>query len=359
MNRFTIGIEEEFQIVDRETLQLSPSVSRILPEVQLKPGGFVKAESHCCMIETASGVCRDIKEAGEAVRRLRKSLSEIAEKHNLKLASSGTHPFSSWMNQPVFDNPLFKDMEEKHQEIVRSNLTFGMHVHIGISDREAALQIVNSLRNYLPLLLALSANSPFFLGRNTGYKSYRSIVYNRLPRNGIPEYYESYAQYKEYLSLLEKTRCLPIPGKIWWDARVHPFYETVEVRICDAQTKPEETIAIAALIQALICYLYGEFTKGSKFNNIPTPLIKENRWRAARYGLEGKMADFENKRETGFQDVILELLEILKPISNEMDSSDEFDCLEKMVNQKTGATRQLDIYSKTGDFKKVVESCLI
>lgn len=364
-NTFTIGIEEELQVIDPHTLGLSPNAHLILPEAKLIHGDSVKYEGHLCMAEICSGVCRDIRHAGERVRELRKSISQIAAGRDLLIASAGTHPFSSWEDQPITDDPFFRGMEEEFQDVARSSLTFGLHVHIGVTDREAALQVINGLRPFLPMFLALCGNSPFFGGRDTGYESYRSIVYNRLPRSGIPEYFEDYRAYEEYLDTLKETGCLPFPGKIWWDARIHPFYETVEIRICDAQTDTEDTLILAAAIQALVKTLYDAYLKGEKFNNIPTYLIRENRWRAGRYGLEGNVADFENRREIPCREAVMEML---KYISRAADELGTVDLIEKMMNMmeekeenrwRTGAEKQREIYWNTGDFKDLVKACAL
>ena len=367
-NNFTVGIEEELQIILSDTLGLSPHVHLILPEAKLLYGDSVKSEGHACMVEICTGVCSNVQQAGQRLRDLRKAISQIAAKHNLLIASAGTHPFSSWKDQPVTDDPFFKGMEEEFQDVVRSSLTFGLHVHVGITDRESALQVLNRLRPHLPLLLAISANSPFYEGRDTGYKSYRSIVYNRLPRSGIPDYFEDYRAYEKYLDTLRKTGCLPYPGKLWWDARVHPFYETVEVRICDAQTEVEDSIRLAVIIQALVKTLYDEYERGVKFDPIPSSLIKENRWRAGRYGLDCKMADFGKLREIPCREAVELLMGYIKPAADELGTGEEVEEMRELIQRenrneenmiwRSGADRQLEIYGKTENLQNVVKECI-
>lgn len=356
---FTIGIEEEFQIINPGTRELCSRVHSILDEGKLTMGTGLKEESHLSIIETAGGVCGNIKEAEERVARYRGSLVELAKKNGLEIASAGTHPFSDWINQPVSADPLFKDMMDEFGDIARSALVFGLHVHIGIIDREGALQMINGIRPYLPLLLALSANSPFHRGRDTGYKSYRAVVYTRTPRSGIPGYFRNRGEYDELIKILSETGCLAFPGKIWWDARIHPFYSTVEIRICDAQTRSEDTTAMAALIQALAAKLFREYKQGTQFPNIKTAYIEENRWRAARFGIHGKMADFDNKKEISTVETIKNLLGYIEKEAEKLGSTDKLTRIETILKEGTGADGQLRIYSETRDMGKVVEETLV
>lgn len=368
-NNFTLGIEEELQILDPETLGLSPHASLILPEANLLHGDSVKPEGHSCMIEICTGVCSDVYRVGQRLLELRKSISQIAAKRNLKLSSAGTHPFSSWKDQFITDNLFFKGMEKEFQDVARSSLTFGLHVHTGITHRETALQALNGLRTHLPLLLALSVNSPFYEGRDTGCKSFRSIIYNRLPRSGIPDYFENLQAYEEYLDTLRKTGCLPYPGKLWWDARIHPFYETLEVRICDAQTEIEDSVRLAVIIQALVKTLCDDYTNGAKFDPIPTSLIGENRWRAGRYGLECNLVDFANLKEIPCREAAGLLMEYIKPAAEELGTGEEIEKMRELMRSdngteektvwRTGADRQSEVYGKAENLRNVVEECIL
>jgi len=361
MNKqFTVGIEEEFQIIDPTTRELCPRVDDILREGSLLSGPSIKSECHSSMVEISSGICPGIPDVRMKIMRLRKTVSDIAEKHGIRLAAAGTHPFSKWEEQHIQKAPLFEAMQGTFKDLIRSNLVFGLHVHIGIEDRETAIQAINRLRPHLPLLLALSVNSPFWRGRDAGYKSYRSVLYGRFPRTGIPDYFDSYPDYKEYINILTRTGCLPFPGKIWWDARIHPFYETVEIRICDMPTGIEETISFAALIQALVAQICRDYREGIESVKISTSLIDENRWRAARYGIQGKMVDFESQTEIECREATLRLLEYVSGEARELGTSGELEFIQKeIIDGETGADRQLGIFQNSEDLQAVVDDMII
>jgi len=318
-------------------------------------GSSVKPEFHSSMLETVSGICRNTGEVRKKITRSRKTLSNFIKKNGMNLASAGTHPFSQWENQYTYPSTHFRNMENEFRDIALSALTFSLHIHIGISDREIALQIINGLRPYLPTILALSANSPFWRGRDTGYMSFRSVVYPRFPRSGIPRYFPSYNQYKEYIDTLKKTYCIKSPGEIWWDARIHPFYETIEIRICDAQTGADETLALSALVQSLSYRLYLDYRSGIKFTDIDSSLIAENRWRAGRWGLNCKIVDFDKKEEIPCRDYIKWILDYISDVPDRLNCSEDIEYIRKMLKEGTGALRQLRIFRKSGDLRNVVD----
>jgi carboxylate-amine ligase len=352
---FTLGIEEEFQTIDPHTRELRSHMSRIVDEGQVKLQEQVKAEMHQAVVEVGTVICKNIQEAREDVINLRRYVIEIADRVGLKIVSAGTHPFSHWADQPITPNPRYDQIIEELQEAARSNLIFGLHVHVGIPSREVGVHIMNVARYFLPHVFALSTNSPFWEGRNTGYKSFRTKVFDKFPRTGLPEHFNSAEDYDSFLQLLIKTGCIDNGKKIWWDLRLHPFFDTVEFRICDAQLRVDETIALAAVMQAIVVKLYKLMSSNLSFRMYRRPLINENKWRAARYGIDGKLIDFGKQIELPARDLIKELLEFIDDVVDELGSRKEVEYIYKMLEKGTGADRQLEVYNKTKDYKSVVD----
>src|SRR5687768_2024163 len=253
---FTLGVEEEYMVVDPETRELKSHEQKIVHEGQRVIKDKVKAEMHEAVVEVGTDICVDVHEAYNDVGLLRKTISGIAGNLGLWVGASGTHPFSHWESQLITDHVRYNQIVNELQEAARSNLIFGLHVHVGMENRDMAIHIANSARYFLPHIYALSTNSPFWEGRKTGYKSFRSKVFDKFPRTGIPDYFESIEAYDRYVRLLIKTNCIDNAKKIWWDIRVHPFFNTVEFRICDVPMTVQETITIAALFQAVCARIY-------------------------------------------------------------------------------------------------------
>ncbi|MEP7265359.1 MAG: carboxylate-amine ligase [Bacteroidota bacterium] len=355
MNMFTIGIEEEFQIVDPETRELRSHMHEIVEGGKTILKEQVKAEMHQSVVEVGTNICQDVAEARKEVTYLRKVICDIAGKQGLVVASAGTHPFSRWQDQQITDHPRYHQIVKELQDTARGNLIFGLHVHVGIPNREIGLAIMNQARYFLPHIFALSANSPFWLGRETGFKAYRTKVFDKFPRTGIPEYFGSVAEYDSYINLLIKTNCIDNGKKIWWDLRLHPFFETIEYRICDVPMRIDETIALAALMQAVTAKIYKLMQANLSFRNYSRALINENKWRAARYGIDGKLIDFGKQEEVSTKDLIYELLDFVDDVVDDLGSRHELRYIEKMMENGTGADRQLAVYHKTNDLKAVVD----
>ncbi|WP_366938677.1 carboxylate-amine ligase [uncultured Eudoraea sp.] len=274
---FTLGIEEEYQVIDPESRELISHDQQIVLEAEKQLSEQVKAEMHQAVVEVGTNICRDIKEAHAELTHLRRSISEIANGLGFKIGAAGTHPFSEWEKQHITPNPRYDEIIMELQDTARSNLIFGLHVHVGIADKALALHLTNSMRYFLPHLYALSTNSPFWEGRNTGFKSYRSKVFDKFPRTGIPGAFNSLSEYESYVNLLVKTKCIDNPKKIWWDIRIHPFFPTLEVRICDVPLTIEETITITAVIQALVAKLHKLKSQNLNFILYHRALINENK----------------------------------------------------------------------------------
>jgi carboxylate-amine ligase len=352
---FTLGIEEEFQIIDPETRELRSHIQQILADGKMISKGHVKSKMHQSVVELGTEVCDDIACARQQVVQLRSELATLAAHDGLKIASAGTHPFSHWMNQLITADERYEAIVKDMQQIARVNLIFGLHVHVGIPDREEAIDIMNQARYFLPHLYALSVNSPFWLGENTGLKAYRQMISERFPRTGIPDAFESLSDYEDYLKLLVSTNCIDNANKIWWDIRLHPFFNTIEFRICDAQSRVDDTIALAALMQAIVVKLHKLRRQNVTFRSYPCRLLDENRWRAARYGLDGKLIDFVRKCEMEERELLHEMLEFIAAEVEELGTQAEMAHIERIMREGTGADRQLVVWECTHDMKAVVD----
>ena len=353
---FTLGIEEEYQTVDPVTRDLRSHIAtEMLAKGKLRLEERVKAEMHQSVIEVGTRICHNIGEAREDIYDLRRNMIRLAEEHGLVLVAGATHPFADWRSQEIYPDPRYAKVVEDLQLVARSNLIFGLHVHVGIEDREAAIRIMNSLRYFLPHILALSTNSPFWLGMETGYKSYRAKVFENFPRTNLPDTFNSYSEFESYVNLLIKTNSIDNAKKIWWDVRPHPFFNTVEVRVCDIPLRAEETVAIAALIQATAAKLWQLHERNLDFRQYSRALLMENKFRAVRYGLEGKLIDFGKQQEVPEHELILEYLAFIDDVLDELQCRDAIGYIHTMLKQGSGADRQLKVFRETGDLKAVVD----
>jgi len=354
-NQFTLGIEEEFQIVDPQSRELRSRVSEILDEGKTLLGEQLKPEMIQSMIEVGTGICKDIKEARTDITNLRGIVAGLARKQGLEIVAAGTHPFSHWQDQKIFDNDRYNLIVEENQIIARSLLTFGLHVHVGIADPDRAIDIMNAVRYMLPHMLALSTSSPFWVGKQTGLRSYRSEVFTRMPRTGIPDHFESDSAFQRYVQLLIRTGCIDDAKKIYWDVRPHPFFPTLEFRICDIPTRVDDTIAIAALFQALVAKVDRLLDQNLTSRLHHKMLIEENKWRAVRYGLDGKMIDFGKGKEVSIRDLVRELLHFVDKVVDDLGSRKEIEHIHTILERGTSADEQLRIWRETGDIKSVVD----
>lgn len=353
---FTLGIEEEFQTIDPVTRDLRSHINtEIIAKGKLRLQERVKPEMHQSVVEVGTGICKNIKEAKEEVFELRRNMVQLAAENGLRLAAAGTHPFADWYSQAIFPDKRYQVIVEDMQQVARANLIFGLHVHIGIEDREATIHLMNAARYFLPHILALSVNSPFWMGRNTGLMSYRCKVFDKFPRTNIPDYFQSYGEYESFVNLLIKTNCIDNAKKIWWDIRPHPFFGTLEFRVCDIPMRADETVALAALMQAIIVKLYKLYAANMGFRLYRRALIMENKWRASRYGLTGKLIDFGKQQEVPTRDLIHELLAFVDDVVDELDSREELNYIHKILEMGTGAERQLRVWEQTKDLKAVVD----
>ena len=358
-DQFTLGIEEEFQIVEPVSGALRSRVNEFFEEGQLLLGEQIKPEMIQSMVEVGTGVCRNIQEARTDISKLRGVISALARKKDLAIVAASTHPFSHWKDQTIHDDPRYTVLVEEIQMVARSLLIFGLHVHVGMADRDRAIHIMNAARYFLPHVLALTTSSPFWLGFNTGLKSYRSEVFKKFPRTDIPDYFDSYQSFQRYVDLLVRTGCIDNGKKIWWDVRPHPFFPTLEFRVCDIPTRVDDTIAIAALFQAIVAKLNSLIDRNLGFRLYHRRLIQENKWRAVRWGLDGKLLDLGKQKEVPCRDLIRELLDFVDDVLDDLGSRHEVEHIHTILERGTSADAQLRVFEETGSHEAIVQWLMV
>jgi len=350
----TIGVEEEYQIIDAAG-ELHSHIDTLLAAAAPRLGDKVKREMMQSVVEVGTTICEDVEEARDQLAEMRQTLGELLKPEGLRIACAGTHPFSRWNEQQITDNERYKMLEEELQDVVRSLVIFGLHVHVAIPNPELRIEVLNEARYFLPHLLALSTSSPFWMGRNTGLKSYRSVIWSNFPRTGIPPDITSYDEYQNYVELLVKTGSIDNGKKIWWDLRAHPSFPTLEFRVCDMPTRLEETICLAALMQAICAKLLKLRAGNLGFRKYMPALIAENKWRAIRYGIDGSLIDFGKQAEVPMRDLALELVEFIDDVVDELGSRKAVEYVHTILAEGTSADRQLKVLHNGGDTRAVVE----
>lgn len=352
---FTIGIEEEFQLVDRQTGQLSPGIHTLLEKGQSIFGEQIKAEMLQPTVELISDIMPDIPTARDEMRRSRAKLARFLREENLALVSAGTHPTALWQDASRSQFERYKELEEEFQDVARAILIFGLHVHVDTGNQVNAVALMNQVRTWLPHLLAISSNSPFWTGRNTGLKSYRSVVWKPFPRSGVPEVFPAWSDFDNYVQTLVKTNCIDNGKKIWWDIRPHPFFNTIEFRICDMPATIDDTIALAALCQALVAKLTWLNRKNLWVPILSNHFIEENKWRAMRFGLDAEVIEFVQGRRGSMRESIMELLDFVDDVVDDLGSRLEMNYLLTLLEDSrgTGADRQLAVFQETGSMDAV------
>jgi glutamate---cysteine ligase / carboxylate-amine ligase len=355
----TIGIEEEYQIVDPQTRELRSHITQLLEEGRLVLKEQVKPELHQSIVEIGTNVCQTPGEARAELVRLRRTIMELAGKSGLKIAAAGTHPFSSWMTQEITPLERYMETQKDMQVLAQQLLIFGTHVHVGIEDREFLVDAMNVSRYMLPHVLALSTSSPFWMGRETGLKSYRSVIFRNFPRTGIPRTFHSWADLSYLLDTLVRTNTVPDSTKIWWDARPNGKYPTLEFRICDVCTRVDEAVCVAAILQAIVAKVWKLRRDNLTFRVYPHDLIEENKWRAVRHGLDGKLIDFGKQEELPARTLIRELIEwFIADVVDELGTRKEVEYAFHILEEGTSADRQLATYHRTGDLHDVVDQLI-
>lgn len=352
----SIGIEEEYQIIDPETRELRSYITEMLAEGKMVMAEQIKAELHQSIVEVGTKVCRTPAEAREELVRLRRGVMELAAKKGLKIVAAGAHPFSHWLEQEITPFDRYAGVKQDMQMLAQQLLIFGTHVHIGIEDPEFLIDAMNMVRYMLPHVLCLSTSSPFWVGQDTGLKSYRSIIFRNFPRTGIPPVLNSHGEFVQLREMLVRTGCIPDGTKIWWDARPNQNYPTLEFRICDVCTRVDEAISIAAIFQALIYKAWKLRRDNMTFRVYPTPLIDENKWRAVRYGLDGKLIDWGKQTELPARELIREMIDwFIGDVVDELGSRREVEYAYRILEEGTSADRQLATFQRTGSLQAVVD----
>jgi len=351
----TLGIEEEYQIIDPRSRELTSYVQEMLEEGRVLLKDQIKPEFMQSQVEVGSSVCHNIGEVRSELQRLRGSILELAHRNDLTVAAASTHPFSMWEQQKVTVHDRYTKHEEALRDVARRLLIFGMHIHVGIEDKELMVDVMNQAKYFLPHLLALSTSSPFWHGRDTGMKSYRSIVFENMPRTGPPPEFNSYAEYQRTVDVLVKTGCIEEPTMIWWDIRPHPQFPTLEFRHSDICTRIDEACCITALVVSLVAKLMQLRQNNQSWRRYRYELIRENKWRAVRWGLDGDLIDFGKAESIPTRQLIVELIDLVEDVADQLGVLDEVMYAHTILDGGTSADRQLAKYAETGDFKDVVD----
>ncbi|MEE8524993.1 MAG: carboxylate-amine ligase [Thermoanaerobaculia bacterium] len=354
----TLGIEEEYQIVDPETRELAPMSEKLIERGEEILPDQIKPELMRSQVEIGTKPCRDITEARGEVVRLRSAVARLAREQGLEMVAASTHPLSSWSNQELTSAARYEKLASDLKDVARRLLIFGMHVHIGIEDPELRIDILNQARYFIPHILALSTSSPFWAGRDTGLKSYRSVIFENMPRSGIPPTFSAYTEYQGFIDTLIATGCIDEPTKIWWDIRPHPKFPTLEFRMSDVCTRIDEVLCIAAIIQALVAKLIQLRQDNRSWRHYRHHLITENKWRAVRYGLDGKLIDFGTRAEVPMRLLALEILELIDDVVDDLGSRQEIEYVHQILRDGSSADRQLRTFRKTGDLHSVVDQLI-
>jgi carboxylate-amine ligase len=355
---FTLGIEEEFQVVDPETRALKSHISQMFAAGEAKMPEQIQRELHQSVIEIGSRVCRNIQDVRREVTETRTTLCRIAREHGLRIGAAGTHPFTHWEEVATTESERYSRLLDDLQVVARANVIFGLHVHVGVADRETLIQVFNMARYFVPHIMALAVNSPFWCGHETGWKSYRTKVFEKFPRTGIPEAFQSFSEYTELIQDLIRTNSILDGKMIWWDIRPHWRYPTIEFRCCDVPMRVDETVALAALCQALVAKLYRLHQRNLSFRLHRRSLIQENKWRAARWGVEGRLIDLGKMTEVETPALMEELLDFVDEVVDELGVRHEIDHIREIVARGPGADRQLAVWKETKDLKKVMDYIL-
>jgi carboxylate-amine ligase len=353
---FTLGVEEEYMVIDPKTYDLRSHINlELLSKGQILLHEQIKPEMHGSMLEIGTNVCNNIQQVRQEVTEIRSIVAHLAKQNGLAIGAASTHPFAKWQDQEIFPDDRYSVLVRDMQLLARSLLIFGMHVHIGIEDRETQVHIMNDIRYFLPHILALTTNSPFWAGIDTGLKSYRSKIFEQFPRTNLPDAFKGWSEYEQYVDLLVQTNCIDNAKKIWWDVRPHPNFPTLEVRICDIPLTIDETVAIAALCQALAAKLFSLYRRNLRFRTYRRSLLMENKWRAVRYGIDGKLIDFGKQKEVSCRSLVHELLSFVDDVVDDIGVRDELETIYEILENGTGADRQLRVYQETKSLEAVME----
>jgi carboxylate-amine ligase len=348
---YTIGIEEELMIVHEQSFDLVNAIESLLQDAS---HGEIKPELMESVLEIATKPCANTAEAGVQLRSLRRQVRETAAGRGLAIGSAGTHPFAMWEDQRIVARPRYRDLISALRFVARQELIFGMHVHVGIDDPDKAIHVANGMRVHVAVLLALSANSPFWRADATGLLSTRTPIFRAFPRVGIPPHYRDWADYQREIGFMIDSGVMEDYTYLWYDVRPHPNFGTVEVRACDSQTRVEHTLALAALIQAMVKELAEHYDSGQPLADYPWQMLDENKWLAARHGLEGELVDLPSADRVATKDLARRLLDRLRGHAEDLGSAGDLDGIEDLLARGNGASRQIVVYEANHDLREVM-----
>jgi glutamate---cysteine ligase / carboxylate-amine ligase len=348
---YTIGIEEELMILDADTLELVNAIESMLEPATI---GEIKPELMESVLEISTDPCRDIAEASEQLRTLRRQVSDTASGRGLAIGSAGTHPFAMWEDQRIVARPRYRDIISALRFVARQELIFGMHVHVGLDDPDKAVHVANGMRVHLPVLLALSANSPFWRADTTGLASTRTPIFRAFPRVGIPPTYKDWADYERRMEFMIAAGVIEDYTYLWHDVRPHPDFGTVEIRVMDSQTHIEHSLGLAALVQTLVRELSEHFDSGGQLASYPFEMLDENKWLAARNGLEGELVDLPSSERVATRQLVRRLLNRMREHATDLGSLSELEAIEDMLDRGNGAARQVVVYEANHDLHEVM-----
>jgi glutamate---cysteine ligase / carboxylate-amine ligase len=349
---YTIGIEEELMILDADSLELVNAIESMLEPAP--PVGEIKPELMESVLEVSTDPCRNTVEAGEQLRALRAQVRETAARKNMTIGSAGTHPFAMWEDQRIVARPRYRDLVSALRFVARQELIFGMHVHVAVDDPEKAIHVANGMRVHIPILLGLSANSPFWRGDATGLASTRTPIFRAFPRVGIPPTYKDWEDYEQRIEFMVHSRVIEDYTYLWHDVRPHPIFGTVEIRVMDSQTHVEHTLGLAALVQGLVRELCEHFDAGKQLSRYPFEMLDENKWLAARHGLDGELVDLPQWDRVPARDLARRLLDRMREHCQDLGSLAELEAVEDLLDRGNGAARQVVVYEANHDLREVV-----
>jgi carboxylate-amine ligase len=352
---YTLGVEEELMIVDAETLDLTNSIEALLADVgEVQTSGEVKPELMESVCEISTLPCADAEEAGRQLVELRREVGSAAARCGWKIGAAGTHPFAMWEDQRIVSRPRYRDLIAGLQFVARQELIFGIHVHVAVDDPDKAIHVTNGIRVHLPLLLALSANSPFWRAQSTGLLSTRTPIFRAFPRVGIPPRYDDFEDWSKRIDFMERSKVIADYTYLWYDVRPHPRFGTVEIRVMDSQTRVEHTVGLAALVQAMVKELCEHFDSGEQLSRYPYEMLDENKFLAARHGLEGELVDLPTRDRVRTKDLARRLVDRLREHAQELGGADALEAVEDLVEHGNGGARQLVVYEANRDLREVV-----
>ncbi len=352
---YTLGIEEELMILDVETLDLVNSIEGLLLDLgNSETEGEVKPELMESVCEIATEPCENTEDAGRQLEGLRREVQAAASARGLAIGGAGTHPFAMWEDQRIVSRPRYRDLIAGLQFVARQELIFGIHVHVGIDDADKAIHVTNGMRVHLPVLLALSANSPFWRAHETGLLSARTPIFRAFPRVGIPPRYDDYEDWSRRIEFMEQSKVISDYTYLWYDVRPHPRFGTVEIRVMDSQTRVEHTLGLAALVQAMVKELAEHFDSGEQLSRYPYEMLDENKWLAARHGLDGELVDLPSRDRVRTKELAHRLMDRLRGHAQDLGSADALDGVDDLLEHGNGGARQLVVFEANHDMREVV-----